>query len=208
MSSTHNSILDSFCYSLFAPPQTILESGAKSVLKHQIAAFHSTKEYESFRADYFDSFGLDHESAGMLARYQSERAMKAVEVLIACAYWLVAALIGTALHFRAHTQIRSSRWQRSLAFFWFALSLFYIALSWVHNDISVLVSSIVCVLAGLYLRRPIAISFSEDQRLNLRLLVPTKQVLVVCTWPHLVWLQYKCSPGCTQAVCPHRIRSH
>ena len=53
---------------------------------------------------------------------------------------------------------------------------------WVHNDISVLVSSIVCVLAGLYLRRPIAISFSEDQRLNLRLLVPTKQVLVVCTW--------------------------
>lgn len=178
----HNSLLDSFCYSLLAPPETILESGVLRVLKHQIASFHQTRAYQSFRADYFDCFGLDHESANMLARYQSERASLAVGVLLSCLYWIAALSIGIALHFRAHPAGRSTRWQRSLAFFWFALALFYIILSWVGNLVSVLVSSIVCVLAGLYLRRPIAVSFGDDKGLNLRLLVPDREVLVGVTW--------------------------
>jgi hypothetical protein len=46
----------------------------------------------------------------------------------------------------------------------------------------VLVSSIVSVLCGLYLRRPIAISFGEDKGLSFRLLVPDPRALTLGTW--------------------------
>lgn len=178
----HNSMLDAFSYSLLAPPRYFLEQQALNFLKNQIALFHTTKSYQTFRADYFDSFGLDRESANMLAQYQSERAEKATGVVLSAVYWLVALVIGVRLHFRVHNQIRSSRWQRSLAFFWFATALFYIIVAWACNDVSVLVSSIVCALAGLYLRRPIAISFGEDKSFSFRLLMPSRAVLSAATW--------------------------
>ncbi len=209
VSSTHNSILDSFCYSLFAPPQTILESGAKSVLKHQIAAFHSTKEYESFRTDYFDSFGLDHESAGMLARYQSERAMKAVEVLIACDYWIVAALIGTALHFRCPYPDPIV----ALA----ALSGFLLVRSFsvLH---STFLGSERCFGACFFNRvctcRAVSAQTDRDkfQRGSEAQPSSARADQTGISRLHLgrrsVWLQFKCLPGCTQAICRRRIQSH
>jgi hypothetical protein len=182
VSASHNSVIDALCYSLLTPPRFLLETEALLMLQHQIAVFHSTKAFQAFRADYFDSFGLDHESANLLARYQCERAKPAVGILLLVAYWLVAGILGFALHFRRHNEVRSTRWQRSLSFFWFALSLFYIIVSWVQNDVSELVSSIFCVLLGLYLRRPIAIAFGEDKGLSLKLLVPSVPVLAGATW--------------------------
>jgi hypothetical protein len=178
----HNSIIDAFCYSLFTGPRMLLEDQAMLFLKNQIAMCHTTKAYQSFRADYFDSFGLDRESARMLALYQAERAQSAVGVILSVVYWLLAIAIGTTLHLRLPDRARSTRWQRSLAFFWFSLALFYIIVAWVNNDVSVLVSSIVSALFGLYLRRPIAVSFGEDKGLSLRLLVPNARALTLVTW--------------------------
>jgi hypothetical protein len=178
----HNSLLDAFCYSLLTPPQLMLEDQAMRFLQSRIAAFHNSKAYQSFRVDYFDSFGLDHESARLLALYQSERARQAVGVLLSALFWCAAILVGTVLYISSTERARSSRWQRALAFFWFSVSLFYIIVSWVQNDVSILVSSIICALAGLYIRRPIAVSFGEDKGLTFRLLVPQAPVLTFITW--------------------------
>ena len=53
----HNSIIDAFCYSLFTGPRLVLENQVLGFLRNEIALFHTTKAYQSFRADYFDSFG-------------------------------------------------------------------------------------------------------------------------------------------------------
>jgi hypothetical protein len=176
------SIIDAFCNSLLSPPSFFLEDTTLNYLKHQISVFHQSKAYESFRADYFETFGLDRESALMLARYQSERAQKAVSVILSVWYWLFAAVLGLVLHLRSHSEVRSTREQRAIAFFWFSLSVFYIIVSWFQNDVSVLVSSFICAVVGFYIRRPITVSFGEDKGLSFKLLVPDKRLTTVVLW--------------------------
>jgi hypothetical protein len=176
------SIIDAFCNSLLSPPSFFLEDVTLNYLKHQISAFHQSKAYQSFRADYFETFGLDRESALMLARYQSERAQKAVSVILSVWYWLFAAMIGLVLHLRSHSEVRSTREQRAIAFFWFSLSIFYVTVSWFQNDVSVLVSSFICAVVGFYIRRPITVSFGEDKGLSFRLLVPDKRLTTIILW--------------------------
>lgn len=176
------SIIDAFFNSLLSPPSFFLQDVTLNYLKHQIAGFHHSKVYESFRADYFETFGLDRESAMMLARYQSERAQKAVPVILSICYWIVAFAIGAFLYFRTHSEVRSTKAQRAIAFFWFALSVFYITVSWFQNDVSVLVSSFVAAVVGFYIRRPITVSFGEDKGLSFKLLVPDKRLTTMILW--------------------------
>jgi len=176
------SIIDAFCNSLLSPLSFCLEDGTLNFLKHQIAVFHQSKAYESFRADYFETFGLDLESAMMLARYQSERAREAVPVILSVWYWLIALILGITLRIRTHSEVRSTREQRTIAFFWFSLSVFYVIVSWFQNDVSVLVSSFVCAVVGFYLRRPISVAFGEDKGLSFKLLVPDKRLTTVVLW--------------------------
>ena len=118
----------------------------------------------------------------MLARYQSERAQKAVSVILSVWYWLFAAVFGLVLHLRSHSEVRSTREQRAIAFFWFSLSVFYIIVSWFQNDVSVLVSSFICAVVGFYIRRPITVSFGEDKGLSFKLVVPDKRLTTVILW--------------------------
>lgn len=194
----HLSILDAFCFSLLEGPRELLEEEALLFLRGQIAGFHKSKAFQSFRADYFDSFGLDRESAQLLARYESEKAHQAVGVILSFLYWLATAILGTVLFFKDAPAVRSSREQRALAYFWFATATFYIAVAWVCNDVSVLVSSLGCALIGLYLRRPIAVSFGEDKGLSFKLLVPSARVLALASWTTLslvviqMWIWIHC----------------
>jgi len=176
------SIIDAFCNSLLSPPSFLLEEGTLNYLKHQIEVFHQSKAYESFRADYFDSFGLDRESAMMLAKYQSERAQKAVSVILSVWYWLLVAILGVIIQANSRSEVRSTREQRAIAYFWFSLSIYYIIVSWFQNDVSVLVSSFVSAVVGLYIRRPISVSFGEDKGLSFKLLVPDKRLTTVVLW--------------------------
>jgi hypothetical protein len=178
----HSTVMDAFCSSLFDPPRYLLEEQTLVFLQHRIAAFHETKAYQIFRNDYFDSFGLDHESASLLAHYESERGHEAVDVLLSVLFILFAFTVGTISFFRYSVVVRSTRGQRMLAFFWFSTAVFYIIEAWTQNDVSVLVSSMMCAFVGLYIRRPIAVSFGEDKGLSFRLLVPERRAMLLATW--------------------------
>ncbi|HEY9714025.1 MAG TPA: hypothetical protein V6C72_11175, partial [Chroococcales cyanobacterium] len=90
----HQSIVDSVLYHLLTAPKSMFEESTLEYLRDQIGRFHKTRAFKQFRSDYFESFGLDKEAALLLARYESDKARLAANVLIATGFWLVVLVIG------------------------------------------------------------------------------------------------------------------
>ncbi len=178
----HVSIVESLCYSLFASPSYALREAALNFVRDQIADFHTTQAYMRFRSDYFDSFGLERESALLLARYQSDKARVAVDVLLTAAFWLIVFIVGAILALRAKPGVRSSRLQRVLAYFWVLMAVYYLCSAWSQNQVVVLISAWVCGWIGIYIRRPVAIDLGEDKGLSFRVLTPSRSMIALAYW--------------------------
>jgi hypothetical protein len=178
----HTTIVESLCYSLFASPSYALREAALDFVRDQIADFHNTEAYKRFRADYFDSFGLEKESAILLARYQSDKAKVAVDVLLTAAFWIIAFIVGSVLALRAKPGGRSSRLQRILAYFYVLMALYYLCSAWAQNQVVMLISAWVCGWIGFYIRRPVAIDLGEDKGLSFRVLTPSRSMIALLYW--------------------------
>lgn len=182
MATRHVSIIESVCYNLLAAPSYALQEAALNFVRDQIAAFHTTNAYLRFRSDYFDSFGLDKESALLLARYQSDKARLAVDVLLSSAFWLAVFIIGAILALRAKPGVRSTRAQRVLAYFWVIMAVYYLCSAWSQNQVVLLISAWVCGWIGFYIRRPLAISLGDDKGLSFKLLTPSRSLVALAYW--------------------------
>jgi len=178
----HQSIMDALFFNLCAAPLYVVEGQTVQFLKGRIADFHSTRAYESFREDYYSAFGKDKESALLLARYQSDRAASAVNVLVSLIFWICVLVTGMFAFQVAPQGSRSTKSQRMLAHFWLALSLFYFVLAWVQNAVPVLVSALICGFVGFYLRRPITVKYGEDKGLSLTLVTLSNRAVAVSYW--------------------------
>ena len=177
----HQGIVESFGFSLLGAPYVFLQDAATEFLKQQVAQFHESKAYIRFRCDYFDVFGLDEESALLLARYQSEKARLAVGVLLSAVYFVVGFLVAVAMLLFSGTGTRFTREQGLLSYFWMALGLFYLILSFVQTC-SVLVSAIVCGGIGSYLRTPVVVRYGDDKGLSFRLISLSSRMLAILSW--------------------------
>lgn len=178
----HLSVFDSALYNLFAPAKYFLEERTADFLRWRVAEFHTTKAYESFRAAFYDLFDLDAESATLLARYQSDRAKMAINVLLCAAYWIIAAIVGIVWYLRAKPGMRSTREQRLLAYAWLCTGAYYFVVGWTTQLVSVLVSAAVALCIGLYLRRPVAVSFEQDSGMSFRIISLGPRILALVTW--------------------------
>jgi hypothetical protein len=151
-------------------------------VKHQIGNFHTTKAYLHFRTDYFDSFGMDREAALLLARYQSDRAKTAVNVVLSCMFWSTIFCLCAVFTWRTRYGARRSRTQRLLAYFWMVLGAYYLNVAWYQNQVVLLVSAVVCGGVGLYLHRPFTVESADDKGISFRLIELSRPVVACSLW--------------------------
>lgn len=152
-----HTFIEAFTYNLFTAPRYLLEDLAGQFLQGQIARFHATRAYASFRQSYFDLFGWDSDAAALLARYQSDKALLAEPVVLWASFWLAAFFAAAFYLFRAKRSQKFMRLETVLYSAWFLLAFSYIARAWIENRVSVLVSAVVCAAIALYLKYPFTV---------------------------------------------------
>ena len=130
--------IDALCYNLFAIPRYWLEENVAHFLQHRIDKFHTTNTYASFRNAYFDFFGMDGETATLLARYQTEKAKSAIGILSWTLLWAIMLVSAMVVLFRAKSKFDAL--QDLLAWGWLLLGFSYLMLAWWENDMPFLVS--------------------------------------------------------------------
>ncbi|HEY9784172.1 MAG TPA: hypothetical protein V6D17_02145 [Candidatus Obscuribacterales bacterium] len=184
----HHSVFDSLLYNLVAGPLYFSQGRTMEFLRWRIAEFQKTRAYESFRSDYYDLVGLDTESALLLARYQSDRAKVAVNVILCAAFWIFVAGAGICTVIFSKPGTRSTKGQRLLSYGWLLTALLYTIIAWTQNLVPVMVSGLLCLAVGLYLRRPVLIGYGEDSGLSFRLVSLGSRVVAVCSWISLTLL--------------------
>ncbi len=178
----HHSIIDSLFFNLFAGPVYSLQAHVMDYLSGQIADFHHSRAYLSFISDYYEVFGMDAESASLLARYQSERAKSAVNVILCAAFWLLVTAGGVVSILIAPKGLRKSRGQWLLSYGWLLVAALYFVVGWMENLVAVMASSLICGSIGLYLHRPFKFQIGEDSALSVKLVTLSPQFIAIFAW--------------------------
>ncbi len=154
-----HTVVGAIFYNLFAGPYYWLEECGGDFLKARIDQFHYTKQYSSFRVAYFDLFGLDNDTAALLAKYQTEKGREAIPIILWSALWAVATFGAIAALLVSKSRFDTLR--RVLGYGWSLAGLSYLFLAVAENQVSALVSAIVCSMVGLFLRFPFVVTFRE-----------------------------------------------
>lgn len=178
----HHSIIDSLFFNLFAGPVYGLQAQVMDYLSGRIADFHHSRAYLSFISDYYEVFGMDNESASLLARYQSERAKSAVNVILCAAFWLLVTIGGIVSVFIAPKGLRKSRGQWLLSYGWLLVAILYFVVGWTENLVAVMASSLICGSIGLFLYKPFKFHIGEDSALSVKLVTLSPQFIAIFAW--------------------------
>jgi hypothetical protein len=178
----HHSIIDSLFFNLFAGPVYGLQAHVMDYLSGRIADFHHSRAYLSFISDYYEVFGMDTESASLLARYQSERAKSAVNVILCAAFWLLVTIGGIVSVFIAPKGLRKSRGQWLLSYGWLLVAVLYFVVGWTENLVAVMASALICGSIGLFLYKPFKFHIGEDSALSVKLVTLSPQFIAILAW--------------------------
>ena len=178
-------------YNLFAPLHYWLQACCGEVLRYQIAKFHETSAYHSFNAAYFDFFGSDSESATLLARYQTDRAKLAIDVVLWSTVWFIGIVCGAFYLSRSKRFFEGLRVTTAAA--WAVLALAYGSQAWVQGHAQALTACVFSVLLSSYFFKPFAMlkSRSGGKRLTFVYLAPRWIALAA-------WFTFSCI--CIQVV--------
>jgi hypothetical protein len=179
---TGQTLFDSLFYNLGAYAYYGLEEFVGNCLQSQIARFHETKAYNTFRTSYFDLFGTDADSATLLARYQTDRAKSAVDVIIWAVVWTISASAGLTYVLSGQPGTRFNRLRKTLSWQWLLLSGCYMVLAFSQNQVGTMVSSLVAAAFGLFLRKPTTISRQEGGVLKVLLINIPSRWLAITLW--------------------------
>lgn len=175
-------VLDALAYNLFAGPRYLLEDCMAAFLKWRIEEFHETGSYASFRNAFFDLFGLDSESATLLARYQSDRAREAIDSMLWAFSWTLTIAIGLITVAFAKPTRRYARLQKVLSFAWIYLAFNYLYYAWCDNQVSVLVSAFACLALGLFIRYPFYLSRNDQGSLTVQMVNLSSSWIAFSVW--------------------------
>ncbi len=178
----HHSVIDSLFFNLFAGPVYLMQGEVMDYLAKRIDDFHHSRAYLSFVSDYYEVFGMDMESASLLARYQSERAKSAVNVILGAGFWLMVTLGGIASMFIARRGMRKSRGQWLLSYGWLFVAALYFVIGWTENLVAVMASSLICGAIGIYLYKPFKILVGEENSFSVKLVTLSPQFIAIFAW--------------------------
>ncbi len=178
----HHSIIDSFLFNLFAAPVYFLQGQVMDIIANRIDHFHHSRAYLSFIGDYYEVFGMDQESASLLARYQSERGKTAVNVILCAVFWLLVTIGGIIAVLTAKLGARKSRGQWLLAYGWLLVAVLYFVVAWTENQVAVMASSVICGAIGMFLLKPLKLQISEEGVLSLKTVTLSPQFIGIFAW--------------------------
>ena len=185
-----HTFIEAFTYNLFTAPRYFLEDLAGQFLQMRIASFHDSKAYTSFRTSYFDLFGWDYDAAALLARYQSDKADQAEDVLLWSVLWAGLIVYGAITLAMTKRQERLPKLQRLLSYLWLLLSFCYLGRAWIENKVSVLVSAFICALIGFYLRFPFVVKRISDNQTSEERIALFKTPFLTSQVALSAWLTY------------------
>ncbi len=177
-----HSFIEAFFFNLFTSPRYFLEEQMGNLISWRIADFHNSSEYTSFRTSYFETFGVDADSAALLARYQTDKGKMAVGVVLWSLMWLIAFFVGLIYLITGSAKTRFERLQRVIAFLWLLLAPCYLARAYIENSVATLVSALVSAIIGLYLRFPFIIKIEDRGALRVYATTMNSKRVTFAAW--------------------------
>lgn len=197
----NDTVIGALGYNLFAHIKYFLESGVGSFLRSRIAEFHNDPAYESFANAYFEIYGKDAEAATLLARYQSDKAKGAIDVILWTLAWaasLLAAVFYVALSPRRR---RFDRIRHSLIMIWVLAAVGYSCTAWMANSIPAFMSALFSGVTAFYLLKPFVLLIRQDSSLKVYFIHLSSRWIALSFWATyslmaiavLTWI--RCSPA-------------
>ncbi len=178
----NDTVVGAFGYNLFANVRYALEGAVSNVLKDRIAEFHSSSAYQSFSNSYFEVYGKDAESATLLARYQSDKAKSAVDVILWTIAW-AATLLTTILYVTFSPRLqRFDRIRQSLIGTWGLVAVAYGSLAWMQNSIPAFVTALLAAVAALYFLNPFVLIRRNDSSLKVFFIQLSSRWIALSVW--------------------------
>lgn len=178
----NDTVIGALGYNLFAGIRYTLESVTGNFLRARIADFHNDAAYKSFSESYFDMYGKDAESATLLARYQSDKAKKAIDVILWTLAWgLNLAFSLLYVTFSPRRQ-RFDRIRQSLVATWALVALGYGSTAWMTNSIPAIMSALLATAASLYFLNPFVLLTRQDKSLKVFFIQLSSRWIALSVW--------------------------
>jgi hypothetical protein len=179
---SNQSVIESYTHSLAASLRFAFEDLVANFLSWRIQDFQNSDSYNSFLVDYYGLFGSDLQAQELLAKYESARARDAIDPILIAIVWTLS--IGGVLFYliRRRSLPLSQRILTVLSTAWLALAFYYTISAWVQNQVSILVSAIICGAIGLFLKKPLRATYDEARGLTFRLINLSSPVIMLIAW--------------------------
>ena len=178
----NDTVVGAFGYNLFAGVRYSMESVVGTFLRSRIADFHDEPAYNSFSEAYFETYGKDSEAATLLARYQSDKAKSAIDVILWTVAWSIS-LAGSLFYiaFSPRRQ-RFDRIRQSLALCWALVATAYGTCAWMANSIPSFMSALLAACASMYFLKPFVLLTRQDSSLKVYFITLSSRWIAYSVW--------------------------
>ena len=183
----HDTVFGALGYNIFAAPRYWLETQVGELVRGQIASFHKRSAFQSFQACYFDMFGKDSEAANLLARYESDRAKQAVDVVLWTLIWWIALTIAAARLVSNRKRDFFDVLRSNTAAVWMLLAVAYLSQAWFSGQSAALISTMAASAFAFYLYRPFMLVSHQEARQQL-----VRIRLAPCWIATAAWFTFTC----------------
>lgn len=178
----NDTVLGAIGYNLFAGVRYYCQSRIGDFLAYRIAEFHKEPAYISFQTAFFDLFGKDSESATLLARYQSDKAKTAIDVVLWTIIWSIWLTVAAGLVTLSSRRLFFERLRWCLSGTWALIGISYSTTAWMSNSIPAMLSGSAAFLVSLYLLRPFLLLTREDASLKVKFIQSSSTWIALATW--------------------------
>lgn len=158
----NDTILGALGYNLWAAAHYAMQGQVGSFISWRIARFHETDAYKSFQSAYFSLFGKDDESATLLARYQTDKAKSAIDVVIWTVCWGAYLCVAALVTMLSSRKLRFERLRLCCSAAWLLIGISNAAHAWMSNSIPSMLSGLLSFAAAVFLWRPFLLRTRQD----------------------------------------------
>lgn len=179
----NDTILGALGYNLCAGIHYAMQTQVASFISWRIASFHDTEAYASFQNAYFSLFGKDDESATLLARYQSDKAKAAIDVLLWTVAWGGYLAVASVLTLLSPRKRRFEALRLSCAAVWLLIGVSNAAHAWMSNSIPSMLSGALSFAAAVFFWRPFLLRTRDaDATLKVAFYEPGSGWIALSVW--------------------------
>ncbi len=178
----NDTIIGAFGYNLFASVRYAMESVVGGILQTRIADFHDEAAYKSFADSFFELYGEDGEAATLLARYQSDRAKGAIDILLWTAAWGASLLSSIAAITLSSRSKRFETIRLSLVLAWGLIAVSYGTTAWMTNSIPACISGALATFAACYFAKPFVLLTRQDSSLKVYFVTLSSRWIALSVW--------------------------